>query len=185
MHAGAFFGGLSSSYLANRFGRLKSIIFADLQGIVAAGVTIIPHTAPFALGRFLFGYMIGLSSSAASTYISEISSKEIRGRTGGFFQLLRMAGLTCSYALGLALPVDDLDNSMNNWWMVMFVFPSVFNLLQASIFLTVFKLESPYWLVSHGKEKETHAVLSSIYTDEETEHAVYDQISNFQEDPLV
>jgi hypothetical protein len=32
MHAGAFFGGLSSSYLANRFGRLKSIIFADLQG---------------------------------------------------------------------------------------------------------------------------------------------------------
>ncbi len=182
--AGAFFGGLSSSYLGSRYGRRKSIILSDLLGILAAGITIIPDTLPFAIGRFLSGIMIGLSSSVASTYMSEISPKEIRGKTGGFFQLLRMAGLVVAYVLGLPLPVDNLDDPMNDWWIVMFVFPCIANLIQGVIFLTVFKLESPYWLVSHGKEEQTHVVLSSIYIDKETEQAVFEEIVSFQEDSI-
>lgn len=183
--AGACMGGLSSSYLGNRLGRLRAIIYADALGILAAGVTIIPYTASFAAGRFLSGFMIGLQSAVSSTYISEISPKEIRGQTGGIFQLMRMLGLTSSFAMGLPLPTDDFESPMNNWWMAMFALPSIFNVIQATIFLTVFRLESPYWLATHGMEKETHNVLSSIYTDEETEHIMYDQISHAQEDPLV
>lgn len=184
MPAGAFFGGIGSSYIGNRFGRLKAIIYADLLGILAAGVTIIPHTSMFAAGRFMSGFMIGLQSSVSSTYISEISPKEIRGRTGGFFQMMRMIGLTSSFVMGLPLPTEDYNDPMNNWWLVMFALPSLFNIFQATIFLTVLRFESPYWLASHGQEKETHNVLSSIYTDEETEHVVYNQISQSQEDPL-
>jgi MFS family permease len=113
MPAGGFFGGMSATVISTKYGRWKTMIIADIIGFFAAGITILPHTSMFVIGRFLSGIMIGLLSSVSSTYMSEISPAEIRGKTGSFFQLLRMTGLTTAYVLGLGLPTD-FDDPMND-----------------------------------------------------------------------
>jgi SP family arabinose:H+ symporter-like MFS transporter len=157
------------------------MIIADIIGFFAAGITILPHTSMFVIGRFLSGIMVGLLSSASSTYMSEISPSEIRGKTGSFFQLLRMMGLTSAYVLGLGLPTD-FDDSMNDWWRFMFAYPALLNILQGLMFLFVFKYESPYWLVKNGKSEEALSVLSSLYVYDVDK--VYEQISSVKADPL-
>jgi SP family arabinose:H+ symporter-like MFS transporter len=182
MPAGGFFGAMSSSVLSNKYGRLKTIVLADIVGFFAAGITILPHTSMFVLGRFLSGIMVGLLSSVSSVYMAEISPSEIRGRTGSMFQLLSITGLTTSFALGLVLPTTDFDSKLNNWWLFMFGLPAVFNILQAIAFLTIFKLESPYWLMRKGRQDETLSVLNSIYLYDVDK--ILDQISQTKGDPL-
>lgn len=182
MPAGGFFGAMSSSVLSNKYGRLKTIVVADIIGFFAAGITILPHTSMFVIGRFLSGIMVGLLSSVSSVYMAEISPSEIRGRTGSMFQLLRIFGLTVSFALGLVLPTKDFESGLNNWWLFMFALPAVFNIFQAVAFLTIFKLESPYWLMKNGRQDETISVLNSIYLYDVDK--VLSQISQAKGDPL-
>ena len=181
MPAGCFFGGISSTGISTKYGRLKTMIIADTIGFFGAGITILPHTSMFVIGRFCSGLMVGLLSSVSSTYMSEISPAEIRGKTGTFFQLLITIGLTTSYVLGLGLPTD-FDDPMNDWWRFMFAYPALLNLLQGILFLTVFKYESPYWLVKNGKNDEAQSVLSSLYVYDADN--VYEQILSVKADPL-
>jgi SP family arabinose:H+ symporter-like MFS transporter len=181
MPAGGFFGGMSASVISNKYGRRKAMIFADIIGFFAAGITILPHTSTFVIGRFMSGIMVGLLSSISSTYMSEISPSEIRGKTGSFFQLLRMIGLTTAYVLGLGLPTD-FDEPMNDWWRFMFAYPALLNIVQGMMFLFVFKYESPYWLIKNGESDQTMSVLNSLYLYDVDK--VYEQISSVKADPL-
>lgn len=181
MPAGGFLGGMASTVISNKYGRRKAIMIADLIGFLGSGITILPHTSMFVIGRFMSGIMVGLLSSVSSTYMSEISPSEIRGKTGSFFQLLRMIGLTTSYVLGLALP-EQTSDPMNNWWRFMFGYPAILNAIQGLLFLFVFKYESPYWLIKNGKNDEAIQVLSSLYVYDVDK--VYEQISSVKADPL-
>jgi sugar porter (SP) family MFS transporter len=181
MPAGGFIGGMSSSVISMKYGRRKAMMIADLIGFLGSGITLLPHTSTFAIGRFMSGIMVGLLSSVSSTYMSEISPSEIRGKTGSFFQLLRLVGLTSAYALGLGLPLKVTD-PLNDWWRLMFGYPAVLNAIQGLLFLFVFKLESPYWLIKNGKSDEAIAVLNDLYVYDVDK--VYDTISTVKADPL-
>lgn len=181
MPAGAFLGAMPANIFSNKYGRRKSMIFADIIGFFAAGITILPHTSMFVIGRFLSGVMVGLLSSISSTYMSEISPPEIRGKTGSFFQLMRMIGLTTAYVLGLGLP-SKFSEPMNDWWRFMYAYPALLNILQAVIFLFVFNYESPYWLAKNGQSEETLEVLNKLYVYDVDR--VYEQISSVKADPL-
>lgn len=165
MPAGGFIGAMSSSFLSDRYGRIKAILIGDLVGILGASITMIPYTASFGIGRFLSGCMIGICSSVSNTYMSEVAPKEIRGRVGSIFQLLRMTGLACAYSMGLALPSHTSDR-MNGWWRAMFILPAFFNVIQATLFLTVNKVESPYWLFKQGRFEEAKQSLNVIYIED-------------------
>lgn len=80
LELGAFFGALAAGYVADRFSRKTSILIGSLWFIVGS----ILQTASYAfsmlvVGRFIGGIGVGMLSSTAPTYISELAPPNIRG----------------------------------------------------------------------------------------------------------
>jgi MFS family permease len=80
---GALFGGIPTE----KFGRKKVLLWIGiLFSISAIGSALAPDPYIFSFFRFIGGLGIGISSVAAPTYISEISTPKTRGRLGGLYQ---------------------------------------------------------------------------------------------------
>ena len=76
---GALFGGLPTQ----KYGRKKVLIWIGIFFTVSAiGSALAPNPYIFSFFRFIGGVGIGVSSVAAPTYISEISTPSSRGRLG-------------------------------------------------------------------------------------------------------
>jgi sugar porter (SP) family MFS transporter len=108
------------------------------------------------ISRFYLGLAIGVSSFAVPLYISEISPTKIRGRLVSMFQLLITVGILAAYLSDRALA----DNSNPESWRPMLwvgVFPAII------LFVGMFFLpDTPRWLMSKGREKESRRILAKI-----------------------
>jgi SP family xylose:H+ symportor-like MFS transporter len=172
MPIGAVLGSLLAGKLANKLGRRKGIVINILISLVGTCINLIPIDATFTLGRFLAGVTAGIGTSIPPVYgnlyiVNEISPRNIAGKLGTITQLQIATGIFVSYALGLPLPVSDLkEDPMNNWWMVMILFPVLICVIQGWLVLFKYKLDTPRWYMN--KEKYDHAKqsLMQIYRDE-------------------
>src|SRR5688500_14553059 len=80
---GAIFGGMPTE----KYGRKKVLIWIGiLFSVSAVGTALAPDPYSFSFFRFIGGLGIGVSSVAAPTYISEISTSANRGRLGALYQ---------------------------------------------------------------------------------------------------
>src|SRR5689334_3700586 len=80
---GAVFGGLPTQ----KYGRKKVLIAVGvLFSLSAIGTALAPNPYIFSFFRFIGGVGIGVSSVAAPTYISEISTPSNRGTLGALYQ---------------------------------------------------------------------------------------------------
>lgn len=79
---GAIFGGIPTQ----KYGRKKVLVWIGiLFSVSAIGTALAPDPYTFSLFRFIGGLGIGVSSVAAPTYISEISTPRNRGKLVAFF----------------------------------------------------------------------------------------------------
>jgi hypothetical protein len=92
-----------------------------------------------------------------------------------------MIGLATAYSMGLALPSHTSDR-MNGWWRAMFILPAFFNVMQATLFLTVNKVESPYWLFKQGRFEEAKQSLNVIYLEDSEKE--FNNLQNSKGDAL-
>jgi MFS family permease len=91
--AGAFFAGS----IANRLGRVTSMVVAAILFLVSA----IGSGIPFSLWDFIFwralgGFAIGMASVIAPAYIAEVAPAHLRGRLGSLQQLAIVVGIFVS-----------------------------------------------------------------------------------------
>ena len=106
----------------------------------------------------------GLGSSIPPVYISEVAPEQVNGTLGSLIQLQITFGIFASYLMGIPLPTSDLSNdSMNSWWMAMFLFPVLTCLVQSVVLVLVYKFDTPVWLQSKNRDKEAERVLCKIY----------------------
>src|SRR5438270_13105876 len=91
---GAIFGG----YPTEAYGRKKVLIWIGiLFSLSAVGTALAPNPYIFSLFRFIGGVGIGVSSVAAPTYISEISTPSNRGRLVALYQFNIVFGILIAY----------------------------------------------------------------------------------------
>src|SRR3982751_1975077 len=91
---GAVFGGLPTQ----KWGRKKVLIWVGILFLVSAfGTALAPDPYTFSLFRFIGGLGIGVSSVAAPTYISEISTPANRGRLVALYQFNIVFGILIAY----------------------------------------------------------------------------------------
>jgi MFS family permease len=136
---GAIFGGIPTQ----KHGRKKVLIWIGILFTISAlGTALAPGPYTFSFFRFIGGLGIGVSSVAAPTYISEISTPSTRGRLGALYQFNIVFGILVAFLSNYFL---EGVGGANNWrWMLgVLAIPSIiYSVLVVGI------PESPRWLIT-------------------------------------
>jgi len=154
-----FFSPTMGGWLADKFGRRKTLMAAAAIFAIAALGTAMPRTiTEFNVFRILGGCGVGTACIVSPMYIAEISPASIRGRLVLITQLSNVVGALISYLVTYSL-------SFSGNWQLMFASTAI----PALIFLIalVFVPESPRWLVQVGCVEQAFEALRRIATAQE------------------
>jgi sugar porter (SP) family MFS transporter len=143
--AGALFGGIPTQ----KYGRKKVLFWIGIFfSISALGSALAQDPYTFSFFRFMGGLGIGISSVAAPTYISEISTPATRGRLGGMYQFNIVFGILIAFLSNYFL--KGLGGADDWRWMLGV-------LAVPAIIYTVMVMgipESPRWLIAKKNDTE-------------------------------
>jgi len=170
-------GALFAGSLADRFGRKKMMIAtAILYIITAIGSGICGSYAELVIYRIVGGLAIGMASTLAPIYISEIAPSSVRGRLGMLQQLAIVLGILISY-LSNYLIVNASFSFLNstNFWRYMLGAAAIPSL--AFFLLLLLVPESPRWLIAQNNITLADKIFSKIYSGK----TAAEQIKKIQE----
>lgn len=140
---GALFGGIPTQ----RWGRKKVLIWVGILFTLSAfGTALAPDPYTFSFFRFIGGLGIGVSSVAAPTYISEISTPATRGRLGALYQFNIVFGILIAFLSNYFLEGVGGENDWR-WMLGVLAIPS---LIYAVLVLGI--PESPRWLLANKND---------------------------------
>lgn len=158
---GSLFGGIP----CDRFGRKKTLLWIGvLYAVSALGSAMASDPYMFSFFRFIGGLGVGASSVAAPIYISEISSKENRGRLGALYQFNLVLGILIAFISNYLLQGFGGDND----WRYMLGIEAIPAIIYT---VMVFSIpNSPRWLVIK-KQDDVGALntLKVLYNSEEAQ----------------
>lgn len=155
---GAAFGAIISGHLSDKAGRKRLIIALSILFFVGTlGCALSPNVTSIILFRILVGLGVGGASVVVPTYLSEISTTELRGQMVTQNELMIVGGQLLAFVinalLGTFVHVPHIWRYMLGFGMV----PAT------ALFIGMqFAPESPRWLVMMGKDKLAKKVLSKI-----------------------
>jgi MFS family permease len=155
----AAIGRIISGFIADRYGRRVMLSIDLLLFTLGAGVcAMAPNFAVMALGRAIVGFGLGGEIAIAVTMLAEFCSTKFRGMAVGLVNV-GAGGLGNFLAPGFGLLVFWMFPGDNAWrWL--FACLMVPALLGA--FYRRYIPETPRFLLSQGRVKETNAVLSRL-----------------------
>lgn len=152
--AGSIYGGVPTE----KFGRKKVLLWIGiLFSVSAIGSALAMDPYTFSFFRFIGGVGIGVSSVAAPTYISEISTPSTRGRLVAMYQFNIVFGILIAFLSNYWLEGVGGDNDWR-WMLGVMALPSlVYTFMVTSI------PESPRWLLAvRGDASGARAVLQRL-----------------------
>lgn len=137
---GSIFGGAPTE----KYGRKKILMLVGILFIISSIGSAFSHNPYlFSFFRLLGGIGIGISSVAAPTYISEISTPRSRGKLVAMYQFNIVFGILIAYLSNYFLKGVQGENDWR-WMLGIMTVPSLIYTLM------VFGIpESPRWLISH------------------------------------
>ena len=167
---GAILGSAFASTIVDRVGRRKAVILAAIVfGAGAIWTALSPNTPVLVAGRVVTGLAIGLASSTAPVYISEVAPAARRGTMTSFFQLATTVGMTVSYLVAFLLAPAEAWRIM----LILAIVPAL--LLGIGMF---FMPPSPRWLIEAGRIDEARRVLKRLL--DPVEHDIETEIADIR-----
>lgn len=151
---GAIFGG----WPTQKWGRKKVLFWIGiLFSVSAVGSALAQGPYTFSFFRFIGGLGIGISSVAAPTYISEISTPATRGRLGAMYQFNIVFGILIAFLSNYFLEGVGGENDWR-WMLGVMALPAlIYTIMVIGI------PESPRWLISNKRDiKEAKKVLTRL-----------------------
>ncbi len=144
---GTVVGALLAGIPTDKLGRKTTLIWIGVLYFVSAvGSGIAPDPYTFSFFRFIGGLGVGISSIAAPTYISEISSANNRGRLGILYQFNLVFGILIAFISNYLLQGVGGEND----WRWMLGIEAVPAFLYTIMVIGVPK--SPRWLIIHQND---------------------------------
>jgi sugar porter (SP) family MFS transporter len=140
---GTVFGSLTGGLPTEQYGRKKVLLWIGiLFSVSAVGSALAQDPYTFSFFRFIGGLGIGVSSVAAPTYISEISTPATRGRLVAMYQFNIVFGILIAFLSNYFLEGVGGDNDWR-WMLGVMALPSlIYTIMVTGI------PESPRWLIS-------------------------------------
>jgi putative MFS transporter len=153
-YVGQLVGALLFSWMAERFGRVRSATAAvALMSVMNLGCALAGNFPALFVCRLIQGVGVGGEMPVAATYISELSKAHGRGKFFLLYELIFPVGLMATGQLGA-------------WLVPLLGWQSIFWIGAAPgliITLLVARLpESPRWLISKGRLAEAGAIVQQI-----------------------
>lgn len=148
---GSVYGGVPTE----KYGRKKTLLWIGiLFSVSAIGSALAMDPYTFSFFRFIGGLGIGVSSVAAPTYVSEISTAKTRGRLVAMYQFNIVFGILIAFLSNYFL---EGVSGANDWrWMLGVM--AVPSLIYTAMVIGI--PESPRWLVS---KKKDHAAAKNVF----------------------
>ena len=197
---GCIIGSGISGFLASRWGRRRSLVFAGLMFFVSALGSMTPefmffeHGVPtfsllvtFNIYRIIGGVGVGLASAICPMYIAEVAPSDIRGTLVSWNQFAIIFGQLVVYFVNFVIlgnnvnPVieamrilnaDEAAWTISTGWRYMFGSEAV----PAGLFalLICFVPETPRYLVMINRDDKALAILQKINGDADGHHILED-----------
>ncbi|RAL16545.1 putative MFS myo-inositol transporter [Aspergillus homomorphus CBS 101889] len=142
--------------LADKFGRKKVIIIADVFFTLGALIQAIANTVwGMIAGRSIVGLAVGGASLVTPLYISELAPSHARGRLVTILCLLITGGQVIAYVIGWLF-----SNTSAGWRYIVGIgmIPAIFQCIAV-----VALPETPRWLVQTGLDDAAADVLLRVY----------------------
>lgn len=143
---GSILGGIPTE----KYGRKKVLFWIGILFAVSSfGSALAQDPYTFSFFRFIGGLGIGVSSVAAPTYISEISTPATRGRLGAMYQFNIVFGILIAFLSNYFLKGVGGDNDWR-WMLGVMAAPSIiYTLMVLGI------PESPRWLIAKKNDSKS------------------------------
>ncbi|PFH59982.1 hypothetical protein XA68_11596 [Ophiocordyceps unilateralis] len=147
-----------SSILADKFGRKRVILYADVLFVAGALVQAFCSTVPLMVaGRCIVGAGVGAASFVVPLYIAEVAPASHRGKLVTTNVLFITLGQMVAYIVGWLLSTYTAKETGWRWMVGLGAMPAA---LQGAII--VLMPETPRWLVKVGRLAEARLVMRRV-----------------------
>ena len=154
----ALFASPVSSLLADRLGRQRIILLADILFILGAILQAqAASVATMVYGRMIVGLAIGAASFVTPMYISEIAPARYRGRLVTLNVLFITFGQVVAYVVGWVFAEYAPEATGWRWMVGLGAAPAVVQGLVVAVMP-----ETPRWLVRVGRREEAKEVVRRV-----------------------
>ncbi|KAF9006626.1 general substrate transporter [Cyathus striatus] len=145
---------------ADRFGRRGGMFLGSVIIIIGAVVITVAKNITYLLGgRFVLGFGVAITTTAAPSYVVEMSPPQWRGRLTGLYNTFYYSGsILCT---GITVATGRSSGTLS------FRAPLAIQIAPAGI-LAIFSFflpESPRWLISVGRQAEARKILAEYHGD--------------------
>jgi len=148
-----------SGVLADRFGRKRVVLLADIAFILGAVVQAATSSVTGMIaGRAIVGLAVGAGSFVAPLYIAELAPAPFRGRLVTLNVLFVTLGQVVAYIVGWAFVEWGNVNTGWRWMVGLGALPAA---IQCLVMLVM--PETPRWLVQVGRHDEARSVLDKVF----------------------
>lgn len=159
MAIGTLFGSIFAGFLFEQTGRKKNSIYIVGLTFLLGNLVITLSSSAIILiiGRILVGFGSGVQISTVSVYLLETTRKEFRSRIIGYIMVWQNLGILFSFSLSIWLE-----------WMYIALATGICVLL-FMIFVAIFSVESPVWLLKKNRKSEAIKSLHWICHNDDEE----------------
>ncbi|KAH9223011.1 putative maltose permease [Leptodontidium sp. 2 PMI_412] len=163
--ASAVFGSFAAGWIADKIGRKLTYAICFLFSVIGITLEVVATNSPiFFGGKFVNGFAIGGFISVSFTYIGEIAPTALRGI------LSSAAAIAFTFGPFLVALIQKGEGSKTTRWAYRSIFVAQYGVLAIGVAGWPFMPESPWWLLSKGKEaKAANALRKLGYTPEDVE----------------
>lgn len=147
-----------SSVLADRLGRKRVILYADVLFVLGAALQAYSSTVFWmVIGRCIIGAGVGAASFVVPLYIAEIAPAKYRGSLVTINNLFVTGGQVVAYIVGWIFSTYAAEETGWRWMVGLGALPAI---VQAV--LVAFMPETPRWLVKVGRSAEAKVVIQRV-----------------------
>lgn len=156
-------GSFAGSYLSDRIGRKYAILIGCICTIPFVICEVIATKIEvFFVGKFMNSFFLGVLQTSLASYLAEISPLALRGVSIALLNLCQALG-----GLVSAIIMYGVRN-VDNRWTYRSMLVAQFFFSGVSIIFCLFMPESPYWLLSKGKNKVALKEIHRLYKSKKT-----------------
>jgi MFS family permease len=173
-YLGTAVGAVLFSWMADSFGRKKSIFFSLASSSLGNLIMFVagfkfPQIALWVMlaGRIIMGLGVGGIDAVIPTYSSELSPDDARGKSLAQEFQSNIFGLVMAFGINLSVTVAL--GTVNQWaWRIPIIVMQVYPVVLMALVETL--PESPRWFVFNDKQDEAKKALEQIYGDDSKQH---------------
>ncbi|PMD40268.1 general substrate transporter [Hyaloscypha variabilis F] len=166
--ASAVIGSLGASYIADKIGRKLVYLIGFVFVLVGITVeTIATTNTVFFAGKFINGFAVGAFGTITMTYVGEIAPLALRG------VITAAAGLSFTFGPFLVTLIVNTTGVYTTRWAYRAIFVAQYGVTILGLIGLPFMPESPWWLLSRGREeKAIHSLRRLGHSEQDIEKRV-------------